>query len=153
MAPKVKSTTPIDSMETQLASPTEAPSEVVSQTQCALDPDAPQTKKRGRPKGKASGSNTTKNRAPRAPQLKHLISKKSLVHLHVVQKVLRELETLCVEEVKTKGVFRMGIVTVMLREAREASVKLGGKDITKAKKAESRTVHILPGRTLKKLCK
>ena len=152
MAPKVKTTTPPENMETQPASPTEAPSEVVSQTQCALDPDAPQTKKRGRPKGKASGSNTTKNRAPRAPQLKHLISKKSLVHLHVVQKVLRELETLCVEEVKSKGVFRMGIITVMLREAREASVKLGGKDVTKAK-PESRTLQILPGRTLKKLCK
>ena len=152
MAPKVKITTPIDSMETQPASPAEAPSEVVSQTQCALDPDAPQTKKRGRPKGKASGSNTTKNRAPRAPQLKHLISKKSLVHLHVVQKVLRDLETLCVEEVKSKGVFRMGIVTVMLRETREASIKLGGKDITKAK-PENRTLQILPGKTLKKLCK
>ena len=84
--------------------------------------------------------------------MKHLISKKSLVHLHVVQKVLRELETLCVEEVKSKGVFRMGIVTVMLREAREASVKLGGKDVTKAKPG-SRTLQILPGKTLKKLCK
>ena len=152
MAPKVKSTTPIDNMETQPASPAEAPSEVVSQTQCALDPEAPQTKKRGRPKGKASRPNTTKKRAPRAPQLKHVISKKILVHHHVVQKVLRELETLCVEEVKTKGVFRMGIVTVMLREAREASVKLGGKDITKAK-TENRTLQILPGKTLKKLCK
>ena len=46
----------------------------------------------------------------------------------------------------------MGLVTLMLREAREASVKLGGKDITKAK-PESRTLEILPGRTLKKLCK
>ena len=151
MAPKVKSTTPIDSMETQPASPAEAPSEVVSQTQCALEPDAPQTKKRGRPKGKASGSNTTKNRAPRAPQLKHVISKKILVHPHVVQKVLCAVETACVEEIKTKGVFRMGIVTVMLREAREASVKLGGKDVTKAK-PESRTLQILPGNTLKQLC-
>ena len=152
MPPKVRSALPPAPMATQPDSPTEAPSEVVSQTQCALDPDAPQTKKRGRPKGKASGSNTTKNRAPRAPQLKHLISKKTLVHLHVVQKVLRELETLCVEEVKSKGVFRMGIVTVMLRETREASIKLGGKDITKAK-PEHRTLQILPGKTLKKLCK
>ena len=151
MAPKVKSTTPIDSMETQPASPAEAPSEVVSQTQCALEPDAPQTKKRGRPKGKASGSNTTKNRAPRAPQLKHVISKKILVHPHVVQKVLCAVETACVEEIKTKGVFRMGIVTVMLREAREASVKLRGKDATKSI-PESRTLQILPGNTLKQLC-
>ena len=139
-------------METQPASPTEAPSEVVSQTQCALDPDAPQTKKRGRPKGKAAGPNTTKKRAPRAPQLKHVISKKILVNPNVVEKILRQLETVCVEEIKTKGVFRMGIVTVMLRETREASIKLGGKDITKAK-PESRTLQILPGKTLKKLCK
>ena len=152
MAPKVKSTTPIDSMETQLASPTEAPSEVVSQTQCALDPDAPQTKKRGRPKGKASGSNTTKSRAPRAPLVKNVISKKILVHPHIVQKVLRELENVCEEEVRTKAVFRMGIITVKLREIREATVKLGGKDVTKAK-PESRTLQILPGRALKQLCK
>ena len=36
--------------------------------------------------------------------------------------------------------------------AREASVKLGGKDITKAI-PENRTLQILPGKTLKKLCK
>ena len=46
----------------------------------------------------------------------------------------------------------MGIITVMLREAREASVKLGGKDVTEAR-TESRTLQILPGKTLKKLCK
>ena len=109
-------------------------------------------KKRGRPRGKASSSDASKNRATRAPLLKHVISKKTLVHPHVIQKVLCELEDVCVEQVKTKGVFRMGIVTVMLREAREASVKLGGKDITKAK-TENRTLQILPGKTLKKLCK
>ena len=139
-------------METQPASPAEGPSEEVSQTQCALEPDAPPPKKRGRPRGKSSTTNANNSRATRAPLLKHVISKTILVHPHVVQKVLSELENVCVEEVKTKGVFRMGIVTVMLREAREASVKLGGKDITKAK-PESRTLQILPGRTLKKLCK
>ena len=77
MAPKVKTTTPIDSMETQPASPAEGPSEEVSQTQCALEPDAPPPKKRGRPKGKASGSNTTKNRATRAPLVKNCISNKA----------------------------------------------------------------------------
>ena len=84
--------------------------------------------------------------------MKHVISKEILVHPHVVQKVLCELENVCVQAIKTKGVFRMGIVTVMFREAREASVKLGGKDVTKAK-PESRTLQILPGKTLKKLCK
>ena len=152
MAPKVKTTTPIDSMETQPASPAEAPPVEVSQTQCALEPDAPPPKKRGPPKGKASTTKTNKNRATRAPLLKHVISKEILVHPHVVQKVLCELENVCVQAIKTKGVFRMGIVTVMLREAREASVKLGGKDVTKAKPG-SRTLQILPGKTLKKLCK
>ena len=56
------------------------------------------------------------------------------------------------EEVKTKGVFRMGIITVKLCEIREATVKLGGKDVTKTK-PESRTLQILPGRALKQLCK
>ena len=152
MPPKVRSALPPAPMATQPDSPTEAPSEVVSQTQCALDPDAPPTKKRGRPKGTASATQTNKNRATRAPLVKNVISEKILVHPHVVQKVLCELENVCVQAVKSKGVFRMGIVTVMLREAREASVKLGGKDITKAK-PESRTPQILPGRTLKKRCK
>ena len=153
MPPKVRSALPPAPMATQPDSPPEGPSEEVSQTQCALEPGAPPTKKRGRPpKGKASGSNTNKNRATRAPLAKHVISKKILVHPHVARQALRELETRCVEEVETKGVFRMGIVTVMLREAREASVKLGGKDITKAN-TENRTLQILPGKTLKKLCK
>ena len=139
-------------MATQTDSPAEEHPEEVPQTQCVPEPDAPQTKKRGRPRGKASSSDANKNRATRAPLLKHVISKKTLVHPHVIQKVLCELEDVCVEQVKTKGVFRMGLVTVMLREAREASIKLGGKDITKAK-PESRTLQILPGKTLKKLCK
>ena len=156
MAPKVKTTTPPESMATQPDSPPEKPQEEDIETQCAPQPDAPpdelHKKKRGRPRGKASSSDANKNRATRAPLLKHVISKKTLVHPHVIQKVLCELEDVCVEQVKTKGVFRMGIVTVMLREAREASVKLGGKDITKAK-PENRTLQILPGKTLKKLCK
>ena len=153
MPPKVRSaSTPPDSMATQPDSPAEVRPEEVPQTQCVPEPDAPQTKKRGRPRGKASSSDANKNRATRAPLLKHVISKKTLVHPHVIQKVLCVLEDVCVEQVKTKGVFRMGIVTVMLREAREAIVKLGGKDITKAK-PESRTLQILPGKTLKKLCK
>ena len=153
MPPKVRSASiPRASMATQPDSAAEERREEVPQTQCVPEPDAPQTKKRGRPRGKASSSDANKNRATRAPLLKHVISKKTLVHPHVIQKVLCELEDVCVEQVKTKGVFRMGLVTVMLREAREASIKLGGKDITKAK-PESRTLQILPGRTLKKLCK
>ena len=49
----------------------------------------------------------------------------------------------------TLGIAKPG---TKLREAREASVKLGGKDVTTAK-PESRTLQILPGKTLKKLCK
>ena len=153
MPPKVRSaSTPPDSMATQPDSPAEERPEEVPQTQCVPEPDAPQTKKRGRPRGKASSSDANKNHASKAPLLKQVISKQTLVHPQVVQKVLSELENVCVEAVKTKGVFKMGFVTVKLREAREASVKLGGKDVTTAK-PESRTLQILPGKTLKKLCK
>ena len=100
MSPKVRSaSTPPDSMATQPDSPAEVRPEEVPQTQCVPEPDAPQTKKRGRPRGKASSSDANKNRATRAPLLKHVISKKTLVHPHVIQKVLCELEDVCVEQI------------------------------------------------------
>ena len=139
MAPKVKTTTQsLESMEaTQADSPAEKPPEEELETQCAPLPDAPPDehpkKRRGRPRGK--GTSTTSSR--RTASVKHVISKNILVHPKIVQQVLNELENVCVETVKTKGVFRMRFFAVRLREAHDAR----------------RTLEILPGKNLKQVCK
>ena len=138
MAPKVKTTTQsLESMEaTQADSPAEKPPEEELETQCAPLPDAPDEhpkKKRGRPRGK--GTSTTSSR--RTASVKNVISKNILVHPKIVQQVLNELENVCVETVKTKGVFRMRFFAVRLREARDAR----------------RTIENLPGKNLKQVCK
>ena len=136
MAPKVKTTTQsLESMEaTQADSPAEKPPEEELETQCT-PPDAPPKKNRGRPKGKASA--TTKRRRKQAPLVKNVISKNILVHPKIVQQVLNELENVCVETVKTKGVFRTRFFNVKLREARDAK----------------RTLEFVPGKNLRQLCK
>ena len=60
------------------------------------------------------------------------------------------------QTVRTNGVFRLSFITVKLRarEAREAGVKrLGGKDVSLTAKPEKRILKILPGKSLKELCK
>ena len=147
MAPKVKTTTQsLESMEaTQADSPAEKPPEEELETQCTPDPDAPPKKNRGRPKAKASATTTTKRRRTQAPLVNNVISKDILVHPKIVQQVLNELENVCVETAKTKGVFRMRFLTVKLREARQACIK----PLSRA----SPTLEITPGRNLKKVCK
>ena len=137
MAPKVKTTTQsLESMEaTQADPPAENPPEEELETQCTPDPDAPPKKNRGRPKAKASA--TTKRRRKQAPLVKNVISKNILVHPHIVQQVLNELEKVCVENVKTKSVFRTRFFNVTLREARDAR----------------RTLEFVPGKNLRQLCK
>ena len=119
MAPKVKTTTQsLESMEaTQADSPAEKPPEEELETQCTPDPDAPPKTNRGRPKGKASAANATKRRPTQAPLVKNVISKRLHLHPKIVQQVLSELENVCVERVKTKGVFRTRFFTVKHREA------------------------------------
>ena len=138
MPPKVKTTTQFEIMATtQPDSPAEKPPEEELETQCTPDPDAPPKKNRGRPKAKASATTTTKRRRKQAPLVKNVISKNILVHPHIVQQVLNELENVCVEHVKTKSVFRTRFFTVKLREARDAR----------------RTLEFVPGKNLRQLCK
>ena len=138
MAPKVKTTTPPESMEaTQADTPAEKPPEEELETQCAPLPDAPDEhpkKKRGRPRGK--GTSTTSSR--RTASVKNVISKNILVHPKIVQQVLNELENVCVETVKTQGVFRTRFFTVKLREALRGA---------------TRTLELVPGKDLRQLCK
>ena len=121
MAPKVKTTIPLESMATQPDSPAEKPPEEELETQCTPEPvalpDALPKRKRGRPKGGPSASNTTKTRPTQAPLVKNVISKNLLVHPKIVQQVLNEFENVCVERIKTKGVFRTRFFTVKHREA------------------------------------
>ena len=140
MAPKLKSATPPESMATTHPdSPAEKPPEEELETQCTPEPDAPPNRKRGRPKGKASGSTTTKSRPTQAPLVKNVISKNILVHPKIVQQVLAELENVCVERIKTKGVFRTRFFTVKLREALRGA---------------GRTLEFVPGKNLRQqLCK
>ena len=137
MPAKFKSTIPPEVMATQPDSPAEKPQEEDIETQCATlqdaPPDEPPKKKRGRPRGK--GTITTSSR--RTASVKNVISKNILAHPKVVQRVLNELEDVCVETVKTRGVFRMRFFAVGLREARDAR----------------RTIEILPGKNLRQLCK
>ena len=70
--------------------------------------------------------------------VKSVISKNILVHSKIVQQVLAELEKVCVERIKTKGVFRTRFFTVKLREALR-----GGK----------RILEFVPGKNLKQLYK
>ena len=139
MAPKVKTTTQsLESMEaTQADPPAENPPEEELETQCTPDPDAPPKKNRGRPKAKASATTTTKRRRKQAPLVKNVISKNILIHPHIVQQVLNEFEKVCVENVKTKSVFRTRFFNVKLREARDAK----------------RILEFLPGKKLGQLCK
>ena len=142
MSPKVRSaSTPPDSMATQPDSPAEVRPEEVPQTQCVPEPDAPPDalpkRKRGRPKGGPSGSATTTSRPTQAPLVKNVISKRILVHPKIVQQVIIELENLCVDRVKTKGVFRTRFFNVKLREAPDAR----------------RTLEFVPGKNLRQLCK
>ena len=137
MAPKVKTTTQLESMEaTQADSPAEKPPEEELETQCTPDPDAPPKKNRGRPKAKASA--TTKRRRKQAPLVKNVISKNIPVHPKIVQQVLAELENVCLERIKTKGVFRTRFFTVKHREA------LRGARCT---------LEFVPGKNLRQLCK
>ena len=138
MPPKVKTTTqPGESMEaTQPDSPAEKTPEGELETQCTPDPDAPPKKNRGRPKGKASATTATK-RSRKQALVKNVISKNILVHPHIVQQVLNELESVCVEHVKTKSVFRTRFFTVKLREGRDAR----------------HTLEFVPGKNLRQLCK
>ena len=99
MAPKVKTTTPPadpESMATQPDSPAEKTPEEELETQCPPEPDAPPKRKRGRPKGKPSGSTATKRRRTQAPLVKNVISKNLnfLVHTKIVQQVIIELKML-----------------------------------------------------------
>ena len=120
---------------TQADPPAEKPPEEELETQCTPDPDAPPKKNRGRPKAKASA--TTKRRRKQAPLVNNVISKNILVHPHIVQQVLNELEKVCVENVKTKNVFRTRFFNVKLREARDARL----------------TLEFVPGKNLRQLCK
>jgi len=156
MPPKVKSTQPLDAMATQPDSPPDEQTEDMLETQRMPEGEAPTKRKRGRPKGKASTSQTNKGRPTKTALVKNLIPKNILVHPEVVQKVLGELENLCVETLKTKGIFRMSFITLKIRtrEAREAGVKhLGGRDVTFKAKPERRSLNILPGKNLRQLCK
>ena len=156
MPPKIKTISP-ESMATQPDSPPpEDPSDDLPETQCVQVPEAQPKRKRGRPKGKASTTKTNKGRPTKTTLVNHVISKKMLGHPEIVQKVLDELENLCVETVRTNCVFRMSFITVKLRtrEAREAGVKrLGGKDVSMTAKPEKRILKILPGKNLRQLCK
>ena len=119
MAPKVKTATQsLESMEaTHADSPAEKPPDGELETQCTPDSNAPPKRNRGRPKGKVPATTTKKRRRTHSPLVKNVISKNTLVHPKIVQQVLSELEKVCVERVKTKGVFRTRFFTVKHREA------------------------------------
>ena len=80
-----------------------------------------------------------------------------LVHPEKVQQFIEALDTVAVEFLKTKKVFRLNFLTVRVHTiaAREAGPKrVFGKDITLKALPERRTLRFTPSNSLKKqLCK
>jgi len=137
-------------MATQPDSPPDEPPE----TQRAAKPAEPPKKMRGKANGKGK-SPAGKGRPSKVALVKHAIAKKILMHPDVVQKVLDALDTVAVECLKTKGIFRLNFITVRLRtqKARGANEKrVCGKDVQLKAKPERRTLKATPAKFLKALC-
>ena len=110
MPPKVRTAVPPNAMATQPDSPPAEPPE----TQGAAEPAEPPQKRRGKAKGKAKAS-ASKGRPSIVALVKHAIAKKILMHPDVIQKFLDALDTVAVECLKTKDLFRLNFTTVRLR--------------------------------------
>ena len=89
--------------------------------------------------------------------MKNAIAKKMLVHPEKVQQFIEALDTVALDFLKTKQVFRLNFLTVKLHTipAREAGPKrVFGKDVVLKALPERRTLRFTPSNSLKKqLCK
>ena len=151
MAPKIKSALPPEPMATQPDSP-EMP-----ETQSLTESEKqPKKKKSAKAKGKTKNKSRD-GRPSKVTLVKNAIAQKMLVHPEKVQQFIEAFDTVAVEFLKTKKVFRLNFLTVRVHTiaAREAGPKrVFGKDITLKALPERRTLRFTPSNSLKKqLCK
>ena len=152
MPPKVKSALAPEPMPTQPDYSPEMP-----ETQSVTESEKPQKKKKS---AKAKGKTKNKSREGRPSKVtlvKNAIAKRMLVHPEKVQQFIEALDSVALDFLKTKKVFRLNFLTVKLHTipAREAGPKrVFGKDVVLKALPERRTLRFTPSNSLKKqLCK
>ena len=150
MPPKMKSARAPEPMATQPDSP-EPDTQSVTETE-----KTPKKKKTAKAKGKTNNKSRD-GRPSKVTLVKNAIAQKMLVHPEKVQQFIEALDTVAVEFLKTKKVFRLNFLTVRVHTipAREAGPKrVFGKDVVLKALPERRTLRITPSNSLKKLfCK
>ena len=149
MPPKIKSALAPEPMATQ-------PEDTQSVTES--EKERPTKKKKKSVKANAKSSKKSRKRRPsKVTLVKNAIAQKMLVHPQQVQQFLEALDSVALEFLKTKNVFRLSFLTVGFHAtpAREAGQKrVFGKDITLKALPERRTLRLTPSNSLKKqLCK
>ena len=151
MPPKVKSARAPEPMATQPDSP-EPDTQSVTETE--------KTPKKKKKTAKAKGKTNNKSRDGRPSKVtlvKNAIAQKMLVHPEKVQQFIEALDSVALDFLKTKKVFRLNFLTVKLHTipAREAGPKrVFGKDVVLKALPERRTLRFTPSNSLKKqLCK
>ena len=152
MPPKIKS---ILAPEPMAATQPDSPEMPETQTESEKPP-----KKKKKKSAKAKGTTKNKSREGRPSKVtlvKNEIAKKMLVHPEKVQQFIEALDSVALDFLKTKKVFRLNFLTVKLHTipAREAGPKrVFGKDVVLKALPERRTLRSTPSNSLKKqLCK
>ena len=155
MPPKIKSTlVPEPMAATQHDSP-EMP-----ETQSVTESEKPPKKKKKEKSAKAKGKTKNKSREGRPSKVtlvKNAIAKRMLVHPEKVQQFIEALDSVALDFLKTKKVFRLNFLSVKVHTipARDAGPKrVFGKDVVLKALPERRTLRFTPSNSLKKqLCK
>ena len=122
------------------------------------EPKKPPKKQKQSPKAKGETKNKSrKSRPSKVTLVKNAIAKRMLVHPEKVQQFIEALDSVALDFLKTKKVFRLNFLTVKLHTipAREAGPKrVFGKDVVLKALPERRTLRFTPSNSLKKqLCK
>jgi len=149
MPPKIKSTLAPEPMATQ-------PEDTQSVTESEKERPTKKKKKKSVKANAKSSKKSRKRRPSKVTLVKNAIAQKMLVHPQQVQQFLEALDSVALEFLKTKNMFRLNFLTVRLRTipAREASqVRRFGKDIFVKALPERRTLRLTASNSLKQLCK
>ena len=149
MPPKIKSTLAPEPMPTQ-------PEDTQSVTESEKPPKKKKKKKSTQAKGKTKNK-TREGRPSKVTLVKNAIAKRMLVHPEKVQQFIEALDSVALDFLKTKKVFRLNFLSVKVHTipAREAGPKrVFGKDVVLKALRERRTPRFTPSNSLKKqLCK
>ena len=155
MPPTVKTALVSEPMPTQ---PDYSPEMPDTQSVTESEKEKPPKKKKKSAKAKGKTKNKPREGRPsKVTLVKNAIAKRMLVHPEEVQQFIETLDTVALDFLKTKQVFRLNFLTVKLHTipAREAGPKrVFGKDVVLKALPERRTLRFTPSNSLKKqLCK